>query len=175
MGSSHSGDNIPHEPYQRRNVINSKINIPIEKDIECLSDYIECPRGNIIFYKCFIPKQSIIKKPKGLICQCLGYTDYCDYEYTIISQEYCKRGYAFFVWDHYGHGKSSGLWINIQQIQWLIDDTIFITNYARKKFPLPNNYLFGTSMGGNIVSRMLIQSQQSQNTSFSPQKLNNKK
>ena len=159
MGSSQGSTDAPHEPYQRRQIIKDT-NIPIDKGIQCLTEYVENPQGDLIFTKCFIPNKSIISKPKGLICQCLGYTAYSDYEYTIIAQSYCKKGYVFFMWDHYGHGRSSGLWIDIMSVKHLMDDTIFICNFAQKKYPLPNNYLFGTSMGGNIVTRTFIEIQQ---------------
>ena len=80
----------------------------------------------------------------------------------MIAQQYCKKGYVFFIWDHLGHGRSSGLWIYIPNIQYLLDDTIFICNYAQNKYNLSNNYLLGTSMGGHIVSRIIIQKQQSE-------------
>ena len=159
MGSSHTGgDSKPHEAYQRRKICNN-INIPIDKGIQCLTEYVECPRGNLLYTKCFIPDKSIIAKPKGLICKCLGYTAYSDYVQTIVAQSYAKKGYVYFVWDHNGHGRSSGLWIDIN-MKHLIDDTIFICDYAKRKYPLPNNYLFGSSMGGNIVTRVMIEIQQ---------------
>ena len=93
----------------------------------------------------------------------MGYTDHSDWSRMLIAQEYCKRGYVYFVWDHYGHGRSSGLWIDISNLQHLCDDAIFICKYAQSKYPFTNNYLLGRSMGGNIVTRILIQIQQDKN------------
>ena len=112
MGSSVSSKNLPHEPYQRRNVIstNPDFKIKIAKNIKVYGEYVECPRGNIIYTKCFYPDTSIISKPKGLVCHCIGYTSCVDYEFNLVAQEYCKKGYVLIMWDHYGHGRSSGLW-----------------------------------------------------------------
>ena len=49
MGSSDAGDNKPHEAHQRRQII-SKINVPIEKGIKVLDEYVEGPRGNVCIH-----------------------------------------------------------------------------------------------------------------------------
>jgi len=165
MGTTRSKADFPDQAHRRRKLIAKSAKIELDDGIRCISEYVEGPRGNVLFTKCFIPEASAIidddvDRPKGLICQCMGYTDHCDYSRMVIAQEFCRRGYAYFVWDHYGHGRSAGLWIDISNMQWLCDDTVFICNYAQRKYPFANNYLFGRSMGGNIVTRILIQIQQ---------------
>eukprot|EP01083_Nonionella_stella_P022813 63072_1 len=166
MGSSHSGSakGVPHDAYQRRKIISELDHIAIDKGIKVLCEYVETPQSNVIYTKCFIPGTEIVDKPKGLICQCLGYSDYCDYFMIKVAQSYAKQGYIFFVWDQYGHGRSSGLWLYIEDMNHLMNDAMFICKYAQQKYPMQNNYLFGLSMGGNIVSRILIDQQQQQST-----------
>ena len=145
MGSTHAthqGRVMPHEPYQRRKLIAEEAQkyTRVDSNIKVYCEYVEGPRGNVIYTKCFFPKT---KQPKGLICQCHGYTAYSDYAFMDTGQNYAKEGYVFFVWDQQGHGRSSGLWADFD-IDILMEDTMFICNYARNKYKHKNNYLFGT-------------------------------
>ena len=92
----------------------------------------------IIHTKCLIPRKEYItnsdKKIKGMICYCLGYTSHVDWSMTMIGLEWCKKGYIFFMNDHYGHGSSDGLWTFIPNFNIIVDDAYYAFEYGKRVY-----------------------------------------
>ena len=95
-----------------------------------------------------------LKKPKALVLVSHGFTEntvkYRENLYYLL-----KAGYSVVMPDHCGHGESYRLVDDPSLVQvddWsrYMHDFIFVSDWAREKFPGLTTYLFAHSMGGGV-------------------------
>lgn len=88
--------------------------------------------------------------PRAIICLSHGWGEH-SLRYTNWGQQFVENNYAFFGWDHYGHGQSDGKRGHIPSYKVFMEEITLIIAKARKLFPGFPIVLYGHSMGGNIV------------------------
>jgi len=90
------------------------------------------------------------EKPKALICLVHGHGEH-SWRYLPWAERFAKNGYAVLSWDHIGHGMSDGQRGHV----WLYEQLLLEIDLALTKgaeyFPNVPIFLYGHSMGGNIV------------------------
>ena len=136
------------------------------KNVIVHEEYVETPDGYVLFTRCYIPND-VNKNPKGMICYNHGYADHIDCLIHDLALEWCsKRGYIFFTHDHYGHGRSDGLYIHCDDFNRYAKHASYLHQKAKIKYSklynIPQNgyFLGGESMGGAIcIHQALYESQ----------------
>lgn len=103
------------------------------------------------------------QNPKGMICYNHGYADHIDCMVHNIGLEWSnKRGYIFFVHEHYGHGRSDGLYVYCDDFMQYVKHSSFMHARAKIKYgkeyniPKNNYFLAGESLGGAITIHQAI-------------------
>eukprot|EP01083_Nonionella_stella_P285417 971494_1 len=159
--------------YQRRYQLQTaEHRLEIPDGIDCYTDYVETPNGHVIHTKCLIPRKEYIDTPtkriKGMICYCVGYTSHVDWCMTMIGMEWCRKGYIFFMNDHYGHGSSDGLFCYIPDFNVIVEDAFYVFEFGKKIYTPSiikdknerfNYFMMGQSMGGNIALQICLKYQ----------------
>lgn len=111
-----------------------------------------------IFVQSLIPqdKESI----KGVISIVHGMAEHTD-RYIDIAKYLCSKGYAVYMHDHAGHGKSVkseddlGFFCKENGSEKIVDDIKKLTEIIKKDFPGKPVILWGHSMGSFVVRRFL--------------------
>jgi alpha-beta hydrolase superfamily lysophospholipase len=70
-----------------------------------------------------------------------------------------KAGYAVMSFDHQGHGQSQGPRGDMSSYKALLDDVGQLFNKAGQRFPNAPCFLYGHSMGGNLVLNYVLRRQ----------------
>ncbi|ETO33831.1 hypothetical protein RFI_03269 [Reticulomyxa filosa] len=117
------------------------------KNIKIVEGYNPNARGELLFYRCFLPQH---KKAQGLLFFVSGYNADSDHLYYVMGVELANLGYIMFTFDHYGHGRSDGLWTYIHTFDYLVDDACLMSEFAKQQFghSKMDYFLYGSSMGG---------------------------
>lgn len=71
--------------------------------------------------------------------------------YHHVAQALTEQGYAFYALDHYGHGKSGGPRGHAPSYNVILDDFEQLIQMAQQDHPEKKVFVYGHSMGGNIV------------------------
>ncbi len=109
---------------------------------------------------CDIYAQSAVpsdfSKVKGVVQIAHGMAEHSN-RYARFAMELCKNGYAVFINDHLGHGKSVASkdelgYFGENGMDSLVDDMKQLTDIAKKEYPDVPYILFGHSMG-SFLSR----------------------
>lgn len=93
---------------------------------------------------------------KGIIQIVHGMAEHSD-RYIAVANYFCSRGYAVFMNDHAGHGKSvksdddNGYFADKDGWKCLVDDVYEVTKIARKAYPDKKLIIWGHSMGSFIT------------------------
>lgn len=96
-----------------------------------------------------------IETPKGVICMIHGLGEHIN-RYTHVAAFFNKNGYAFYGNDHYGHGKSGGAKGHTPDYESLLVEVDTLIETAKSENPNVPIYLYGHSLGGNIVLNYLF-------------------
>lgn len=88
--------------------------------------------------------------PKAVICLSHGWGEH-SLRYKHWGQKFAENGYAFFAWDHIGHGQSDGQRGHIKGYKVFMEEIDKVLVKAGQTFPGIPLVLYGHSMGGNIV------------------------
>lgn len=107
--------------------------------------------GIKLFIKVLLPET----KPKGLICLVHGMGEHSG-RFGHVAEAYIQAGYIFAAFDLRGHGKSGGKRGHTPSYNQLMDDLEQVLNEAQKKYPDLPCFLYGHSMGGNLVANYII-------------------
>lgn len=117
-------------------------------------------RGKELYYELY-QEPSALRKPRGLLVLCHGYTETCTKYHELIYYFLCQ-GYSVLAYDHRGHGRSFREVKNPHKIHvedfdadYVGDLDHMVQQVARKKFPELPLFLYGHSMGGCIAARYL--------------------
>lgn len=81
--------------------------------------------------------------------------------YAHVAEYFVRHGYAVGIYDQYGHGKSDGKRSYIHSFKLLMDDMEAFVNRAHEKANGNGIFLLGHSLGGGMVTRYLIDRDQS--------------
>ena len=101
--------------------------------------------GTTIYAKRWIPKQ-----PKAVICLVHGLGEHIN-RYQHVADYFGNQGIAMIGNDHVGHGKTSGKRGHTPSYDALLDEVETLIEKAKTTFPNVPIFLYGHSMGGNIV------------------------
>lgn len=90
------------------------------------------------------------KEPKGVICLIHGIGEHAG-RYAHVGAALTAADYALLGFDHRGHGKSGGPRGHTPSYDALMDDMASFIQQARERYPGKPCFLYGHSMGGNLV------------------------
>lgn len=107
--------------------------------------FIQRKEGSL-FYRFWTPEQS----PKAVICLVHGLGDHSGC-FLRFAAYFTSAGFAVAAMDLYGHGHSDGKRGDVPQFSLLLDEVMQLMEDARKRYPGLPLFLYGHSMGGNIV------------------------
>lgn len=93
--------------------------------------------------------------PKAIIVAAHGMGTHSG-RFEAIAQSMAKSGYASFCYDHPGHGNSPGKRGHIESYDQLLDTYQQVLDYAKSLYPDLPVFLFGHSMGGNVVLNFIL-------------------
>ena len=147
-------------PIARRALL-ATLDVDVPDDIEMISEYIQMPDGNVLYTRCYICK-TFGKDMKGMICYNPGYRQYIHCLQHEEAITWVRKGFIFFIHEHYGHGRSDGLYLHCPDFNIYTNHSTYIHKYAKKKYSklynIPNNAYFicGMSMGGGITIYQIL-------------------
>ncbi len=100
-------------------------------------------------------KSWTVERPKGIVCMVHGLGEHIN-RYEHVAAFFNKNGYAFYGNDHYGHGQSGGAKGHTPNYESLLVEVDTLIAKAKADFPNVPIFLYGHSMGGNIVLNYLF-------------------
>jgi len=110
-------------------------------------------KGKKVYAQGWAPPQS-----KAVVCIVHGFAEFSD-RYEHVAKFLCEKGFAILTFDHLGHGKTEGKRGHADSYGDLLDTVRSITHEAGTRFPGLPVFLYGHSLGGNIVTNFLLQRQ----------------
>ena len=96
-----------------------------------------------------------LKSEKGVIIITHGMGEH-SMRYTEMSDFYTNEGYTVISFDIRGHGLSEGKRGHTPGFEFLMDDIERVYTQVKKDYPSLPIFLFGHSMGGNLVLNFLL-------------------
>lgn len=102
--------------------------------------------GIEIFSQYWQPTENI----KGVIIFIHGLGEHSG-RYSQLAGKFSKEGYVFFTCDLRGSGKSGGKRGHTPAYECLMADIDYLLKEAKKRFPGQGQFLYGHSLGGNLV------------------------
>ncbi len=76
--------------------------------------------------------------------------------YTHVAEYLCQYNIAMVGIDLYGHGKSKGKRGHVPEYEVLLESVEATLKWTQKEFPNEPSFLYGHSMGGNIVANYVL-------------------
>lgn len=108
--------------------------------------YLVAGDGN----KLFLCEWATDNSPKGVVCLVHGLGEHCG-RYAHVASKLTESGYSVIAIDLPGHGKSEGKRGHIRSYKTLQQDIDLLISEAVKRYPDIPCYLYGHSLGGNLV------------------------
>ncbi|MDK2977987.1 MAG: hypothetical protein PWP52_701 [Bacteroidales bacterium] len=99
-------------------------------------------------------------KPKAVINLVHGFGEYSE-RYEHWAQLFNKKGYAVHAIDYRGHGKSDGRRGYIHSFDDFLNDVYVLIQESEKLFPGIPQFIYGHSLGGNIVANYILRRENS--------------
>ena len=97
-------------------------------------------------------------RPRAVVCLIHGLGEHSG-RYVHVADRLTKAGYVIFAFDLRGHGKSEGLRGHTPSYEALMQDISSLLEAANKQFPQISSFLYGHSLGGNLVLNYVIRRQ----------------
>ncbi len=97
------------------------------------------------------PKES----PKAIINLVHGFGEYSE-RYDYWAMKFANEGFAVHAIDYRGHGKSDGRRGYISNFEDLLKDIDVLLKESKKLFPNLPQFIYGHSLGGNIVTNYIL-------------------
>ena len=94
-------------------------------------------------------------QPRAVICLVHGMGEHSG-RYTYVADALTQAGYALFTFDIRGHGKSSGPRGHTPSYEAIMKDISSLLEVVNKKFPQLSSFLYGHSLGGNLVLNYVL-------------------
>jgi len=95
------------------------------------------------------------KKIKAVVCLVHGMGDHSS-RYVPLADALTKAGYVLMAFDLRGHGHSEGQRGHSPSYDALMDDIQIFLNRVDEKYPGKSKFLYGHSMGGNLVLNYVL-------------------
>jgi alpha-beta hydrolase superfamily lysophospholipase len=89
-------------------------------------------------------------EPRAVVCLVHGLGEHSG-RYDEVAETLCRSGYAVSAIDLRGHGKSEGRRGHATSYSALLDDLYQLLEWARERCPERPVFLYGHSLGGNLV------------------------
>lgn len=99
-----------------------------------------------------------VPESKACVCIVHGIGEHSG-RYQYVADFFNKRGFAVLSFDHQGHGKSSGKRGDTAGLESMLDDVKLLLGEATRKVGDTGLFLFGHSMGGNLVLNYALRRQ----------------
>lgn len=109
--------------------------------------------GQTVFAQGWNPPQT-----KGVVCIVHGFNEHSS-RYAHVAERLAQAGYATLVFDHFGHGKTTGKRGHAPTYEAFLDSVKIVLDEAETRFPGVKKFLWGHSMGGGIVLNYLLKRQ----------------
>lgn len=90
------------------------------------------------------------ENPKGAVCLVHGLGEHSG-RYAHVAEFFNKSNYSLVSFDHRGHGKSGGKRGHTPSYDLLMEDISLLLNKADSLYPQIPKFLYGHSLGGNLV------------------------
>ena len=97
-------------------------------------------------------------RPRAVVCLIHGIGEHSG-RYVHVADRLTKAGYAIFIFDLRGHGKSEGLRGHTPSYEALMQDISSLLEVANKQFSQLPSFLYGHSLGGNLVLNYVLRRQ----------------
>lgn len=91
-----------------------------------------------------------VEWPKAVVCLVHGLGEHIG-RYEHVAQNFASRNIATLGFDHQGHGRSDGKRGHTLGLESMLDDVDLLLKMADEKYPGLPIFLYGHSMGGNVV------------------------
>ncbi|MBX2842404.1 MAG: lysophospholipase [Flammeovirgaceae bacterium] len=114
--------------------------------MEILTDHISTSDGLTLKFKYWTPENY----PKAIICLVHGFGEHQD-RYQHVAEFFTKKDIGIFTYDQRGHGISEGKRGHTPSFRQLMEDLDQMLDLVIQKFPDLPIFLYGHSMGGNVV------------------------
>jgi len=95
------------------------------------------------------------EKPKALINLVHGFGEYSE-RYDHWAMRFVEKGFAVHAIDYRGHGKSDGRRGHINKFEDFLNDIDVLVRESQKIFPDIPQFIYGHSLGGNIVTNYIL-------------------
>ena len=95
---------------------------------------------------------------RAVVCLVHGLGEHSG-RYAHVANRLTKAGYIIFAFDLRGHGRSEGQLGHSPSYEALLNDVNFFLNEVDKNFPEPPLFLYGHSLGGNLVLNYVLRRQ----------------
>lgn len=92
---------------------------------------------------------------KGVICLVHGFAEHSS-RYAHVAERLGREGYAVLAFDQFGHGKTEGPRGYSPSLDASLDSIRIILDEAETRFPGVPKFLYGHSMGGNMVLNYVL-------------------
>jgi alpha-beta hydrolase superfamily lysophospholipase len=97
-------------------------------------------------------------RPRAVVCLVYGLGEHSG-RYTHVADQITQAGYSLIAFDLRGHGQSEGPRGHTPSYEALLNDVNFFLNEVDKNFPELPLFLYGHSLGGNLVLNYVIRRQ----------------
>ena len=97
-------------------------------------------------------------RTRAVVCLVHGMGEHSG-RYAHVADALTQAGYALFTFDIRGHGKSSGPRGHTPSYEALMKDISSLLEVVNKKFPQLPSFLYGHSLGGNLVLNYVLRRQ----------------
>jgi acylglycerol lipase len=94
-------------------------------------------------------------KPKAVVCMIHGFADHMN-RFAHVADAMVSKEYAYVGFDLRGHGKSDGKRGHTPDYDTLMKDIFTFVNIIREKYKNIPLFLYGHSMGGNLVLTYIL-------------------
>lgn len=91
-----------------------------------------------------------LESPKAVVCLVHGLGEHIG-RYEHVAKFFSAKNIATIGFDHQGHGRSEGKRGHSQGLDSMLDDVDLLLKKAAEKYPNTPTFLYGHSMGGNVV------------------------
>ncbi|MBA7568977.1 Monoacylglycerol lipase [subsurface metagenome] len=97
-------------------------------------------------------------RPRAVVCLVHGIGEHSG-RYVHVADSLTQTGYALISIDLRGHGKSEGPRGHIPSYEAIMQDISSLLEVSNKKFPQLPSFLYGHSLGGNLVLNYVLRRQ----------------
>lgn len=98
----------------------------------------------------FYGQSWIAAKTKAVVVLVHGMGEHSS-RYHHVAQIFTDHNYSVVAFDHFGHGKTSGKRGHNPNFEAVLESVKLVIAKAKKRFPKTPIFLYGQSMGGNVV------------------------